>query len=732
MDPASFAEQGNDKPMILADINEFLHYDVSGSISDKGLDDSLYKKMVSNFLANVPRFFLKKKYNKYGDEGYLTKFVSQFGNPPKDSQQTTAPERTVKVDHKSAYMMEIGLLKTDNFNMYSNPYAFGIPTATGSVGWPSLTANQIPSGTAWPKHRGEFAPFTPPYYYGPSLVRLLFIPSRREEYTLDQIINNQEGEFYVQYLNESGSYFDAISGSFVDRDGNNVATTATPNYGWNRAWKNRMDLDASVSVLNEFPLAGGSYRSSDPNKWTIMPKWEAPILDFSTFEFPSYSASYDFSSSVTVTEYTASTSGMWHQYGVAPSHNNGVYMYIKDIPTGKEEEYDRVALAQPNASNTSINYSYVKKVPKFVIDAGRQVKSLANLCGFDPDEIIRKGFDFDKAKRMGELPEDNEKTLSEAILALPIYRDEKDNIRFVTLGAPADKLGPQIKEFRKKFTKYSLPPAFANQLQDMVPKGYPTVSQIINPFGDDDYDEILEGGTMSHIPVVYLMEHTVELSKQDLADIWQGIMPQCGNQFSMSVSSINHYMPGDLVEDTPTQFPEVLRKQIELNVEETGHPRYDLLDVAHPNTPDGLYPEIRWLVFKVKERGLSSYSEMVMEEIDGPDALGYDNLRGFMAQSGMSEQQLRQVDHLKDTFAKNSYLIKHSVHNPTYNWPYDYCSLVELAKINTQAGFRPDLAEEYQEETTGDGEGFRYTINLPEGSNHTFPMITPVNINRIT
>ena len=65
------------------------------------------------------------------------------------------------------------------------------------------------------------------------------------------------------------------------------------------AWQNRMDIDASVSVSNEFPTsAGSSYKSFDPNKWTIMTKWECPILDF-----PNRSGSatphYNFSSSVT-------------------------------------------------------------------------------------------------------------------------------------------------------------------------------------------------------------------------------------------------------------------------------------------------------------------------------------------------------------------------------------------------------------------------------------------------
>ena len=39
-------------------------------------------------------------------------------------------------------------------------------------------------------------------------------------------------------------------------------------------------------------------------------------------------------------------------------------------------------------------------------------------------------------------------------------------------------------------------------------------------------------------------------------------------------------------------------------------------------------------------------------------------------------------------------------HNPTFNWPYDYCSLIELAKITGKVGFRPDLAKEMAERVT--------------------------------
>ena len=698
MDPASVLIHGELQPTVLSDINSIMRVDVSGSLTPKGTDDSLYKKAVSNFLANVPKFFLREKKNKYGSDGYLTKFVSRFGQPAQKAGESTDPVRKVTVSKESAYMMEIGLMKTDDFNFYSNPYAYGIPTSTGSVGWDSLTSAEIPKQVDWPRHRGEFAPYTPPHYYGPSLVRITFMPNGdKDEYTLDEILNNNRNEVFVQYLNASSSYYDFTSGSFVDRDNNTVTTTASPSYGWNRAWQNRMDIDASVNVTNEFPTGtGGKYKSMDPNKWVIMPKWECPTLDYPDRTGPA--DMYAYSSSVNVGEFTSSAQGMWHQYGVMPKKDQGSYLYIKDIPS-KEEEYDLVAIgAIPGSGGPAERtYTHVKKIPDFVIDSNKTVESLADLCGFDPSEIMRSGFDVTKAKRLGELAEDGEKTISEAILALPFYLDKDNNPRLITIQAPADKLGPKIKQFRKQFTKFSLPPTLANKLLGMVPSGYPHIPDVINPFGDDEYDAALTGEKMTETPVVYLMEHKVSITRQDLSDIWQGIMPELSTKFQKSLSAIDHYMPGDNVEDEPTSFPEVLKAQLEFDVARDGHPRYDLLDIAKDPDKLGLFPDIRWLIFKVKEKGIPAYHDMIMEEVDGLAALSYENIHASFISSGMSDSQASAVLRSRDNYAKTIYSHKHRLSDPTYNWPYDYCSILELGKISTKIGFRPELKKEVEE-----------------------------------
>ena len=681
--------------LVLSDVNQYMSQDVSGSFK-LPISGTLYHKAISNFLANVPRFFLTKKENKFGEDGYLTKFVSRFGGVPNpkvpDSDQNPNAPRTVNVE-KGCYMMEVGLMKTSDFNLYSNPYAFGHPTATGSSDWDALAAEQLPAPLAWPSHRAEFAPFTPPYYYGPSLARIAFLPrGDKDEYTLDEIVNNTRGELFVRYLNDHEAYYDMTSGSYIDNQGNVVSSIYNPPYGWNRAWQNRMDIDASVVIGNEFPTGFGSYKSLDPNKWTVMPKWESPVLDFPSSREVDGTPRYNFSASVTPGEYTTETQGMWHQYGVMPQSEEGVYMFMKDVSLG---EYDKIGITKTGTTYAvEAEFVSVEKAPRVAVQNGLPVRSLASLCGFDPDEIMTDGFDISKAKRIGEIARDGEKTLSEAILAMPYYIDPKNQPRFITLQAPAEMLGPKIKEFRKHFTKYSLPPKMSQVLKYMVPPGYPSIPDLITPFGLDEYDAILENGRPTHVPVIYLMEHKVSLNRQDVADIWQGIMPELSRTFQMSFSSIDHYMPGDNVEINPTQFPEVLRSQIDLGVTRTGHPRYDLLDIASDDRIDnGLFPEIKWLVFKVKEKGLCTYTQMVMEEVDGEDILSYDNPLLPIPRPNNDDQRRSW----RDRWSSGVYLADHSVLSPTYNWPYDYFSLIEHAKVNTKIGFRPDLQKEMDE-----------------------------------
>lgn len=723
--------------LVNIDFNDNLYIAVSGAVeltNETRLDpdgttvrtfsDSLYKMSISNFLANVPKFFLKKK--KEG--GYLTKFVANVParaskNDPAGVSKTSQVEpNKISVSSNRAYIMEVGLKKTDNFNLYNNPYAFGPPTSTGSYGWDTAAASNnakpittgtfgtiegaYPQGKPWPLHRGEFAPFTPTYYYGPSLVRVIYTPSSNKEVTLGEILSSNE--ISVEYLNSNGYFYDFDSGSFADQQNQQMDTSGIPFYHWNRAWQNRQDIDASIIIDNLFPSeAGAKIKPLDPNKWVIMPKWECPVLDISgTVQGMAVDPTgnpYNFSSSVNPGEFYTETKGMWHQYGLMPKDNEGVYLYISEI---NDESTEYRLVGNPTGSGggsfstATGQVKLAKKVPLSVVNSGREIASLATLVGFDEKEIMSPNeWDPSKAKRIGELAEDGEKTISEAILAIPYYYDsETDKVRAMMLQAPEDTLGPKIKEFRQAFTKYSFPPSLRKSLVDLLPPNYPKVPDFINPFGGDDYDSLLSSESSVNAPVVYLMEHSVEFSRQDLADIWQNIMPDIGSAMKTSVTAIDHYMPGENVEKVETVFPEILRKEIELGIPRSGHPRPDLLDTSVMGIEDGFQPEIRWMVFKVKERGQTDFTSMMIEEInDGPGSLSFENMFGYVADDLPPEQRRYLMDR-KNIYTKGLYHVDEIGRGRnTFNWPYDYCSLIESAKLTTKVGFRPELEREVED-----------------------------------
>jgi hypothetical protein len=148
------------RPIILGDHNPILFGIVTGSVNtsasiessaetdaDTGItttttklklyDDELYKLGMSNFMANIPKFFLTQQPNG----GHMSKFVAEIpakSNPDSPAGASAAGQtevRTVEVSKEKAYIMEIGLKQTDRHMMYSNPAAFGNATATGSADW---------------------------------------------------------------------------------------------------------------------------------------------------------------------------------------------------------------------------------------------------------------------------------------------------------------------------------------------------------------------------------------------------------------------------------------------------------------------------------------------------------------------------------------------------------------------------------------------------------------------
>jgi hypothetical protein len=264
--------------------------------------------------------------------------------------------------------------------------------------------------------------------------------------------------------------------------------------------------------------------------------------------------------------------------------------------------------------------------------------SLSNAVQFPSDpllclrsgSLLQKCFTNPEEKQVGEIA--SQKEISEAIVAIPFsVRGFSKESRHPETTVVMDKnffridqdvfdanrqhylrsknkifsahplLGQSVTKMLKMMDKYIIPP-------ELDSLNFPEGNLKVDPF------------------VMYMFEFNHSLSQQDLADIWQGVMPDISRIAQLSDTTVDD------------------------NV------------FTHPTGPNEFFggkmiPEdIRWMVFKVKKRGNFNYYKMTADTSDD-DKFNFDfNVGG------------------KD--------LPYS-----YNWPYDFCSLVELAEIEVKDQF---------------------------------------------
>ena len=140
---------------------------------------------------------------------------------------------------------------------------------------------------------------------------------------------------------------------------------------------------------------------------------------------------------------------------------------------------------------------------------------------------------------------------------------------------------------------------------------------------------------------MYIFEFSHTLKKQDLANIWQNLYPEIGQTFETAESTVSH----ELLAHELMGGGAKLNPQGTLDVNAVGN--------EMPN-------KVRWMIFKVKQRAAINYNKRI---------IGRQNI---------------------DIFEKNAPKI-------SYNWPYDFFSLVELAKVEAEVTFSERLVKSGQE-----------------------------------
>jgi len=356
----------------------------------------------------------------------------------------------------------------------------------------------------------------------------------------------------------------------------------------NEASFNLFDL-VELPSIDFNPMTGQPLSTNTNTKkyWSISPKFECPVLNFSGTEttvtgvFPDASNGIDYS-----------TRGMWRGYGDMPGDGTGIYFEVREsFPTftyaGKIAAVNKTIGGKPYNSPLSASL------------------------------LTHLGFKSGLKQRIGEISETRE--IFEAVVAIPFKEINNKRVFFPILAVD----DPVMKSVLSKRVVQSI---LGND-EPLSPEIYtpgPSIINMVETMQKYVFPPKLDFITNESVTpfCMYIFEFGHELDKQDLADIWQGVMPKISLVAEEQTATISHFLTNN-----------------------------ELLG-AGPITKD-----LRWMVFKVKQKAEKSYYNVTISTADD--------------------------DKFKFDFKVGESRTGTNVPNYSYNWPYDFFSLVELAKVDT-------------------------------------------------
>lgn len=252
---------------------------------------------------------------------------------------------------------------------------------------------------------------------------------------------------------------------------------------------------------------------------------------------------------------------------------------------------------------------YMQVLPPITASSGTETRgidfsnsttgSLAELVGFSPE-----------ARRVGAVAE--EKTIREAIVAIPFVTGPSGDPEFIS-----------IAREKIEIVQGTRPP------QDLNFDPQPSLIQMVEKMQKYYLPPRLDFITNENIEpfAMYIFEFEHKFDKQDLVDIWYNLPPKLHNDFKYEEVNIGHDIgAGEILEEE-------------------------------------LSDDIRWMVFKVKQKGEKNYFR-TLADTKGDARFGFE------------------VDPQSNS--------KDSTVEYSYNWPYDYCSFVELANVEMAVEIGPE------------------------------------------
>jgi len=479
-----------------------------------------------------------------------------------------------------AYKMRFNVINR-GIVMYDNKSAYGPPVDNAN---PLFSGNQFDINS----QDFDFDPYVPSVTKegSESYIEYSFTPSK-QVHTLKEVLEGLEKVYSDNTI--SNAFSGKYGGCSTNKDFRMNLESSFNMYG---VITDPVVEQGTAGNIQRIRTAGNA---DIRQRWAIQPKWESPILNFRDVTSKKVPLTGQLTASCSTqhpwkinlaevglfngNHYIPSSRGMWHQYGRLPLEQEGYFMSTTDVSG---------------------------------------YKSLSDVVGFPTGNQIR----------MGELPEDGERELCEAVVAIPyvVSDSNPESPEFFELPKTALAQGPSF--VRKD-------PAILHQFDMMKKYNFPPQFDFIK------YPE--------KIPLaMYVFEFTHKLARQDISDIWQNLPPKIG-------VSAHGWAEGD-------------RRGIDVTEKVVGHTLLDNDGVVDPLGGD-IREKLRWMVFKVKKRAETNYFKKIEDSfLKGKPEATVD----IFKQERRRRLVSATIDDLDNKF-KNS-----------FNWPYDFFSLVELIKLTAE------------------------------------------------
>jgi hypothetical protein len=669
-----------------------------------GNSDPLYKKMANNLLAEIPEFFIsegnmktiasleeqdpgfgnavsgnyytmriKMSRSRVEDNVPLGGYYGELVNPPQDL--ASYQDRRDNVDILAAGNVRARFSTKESLTMYSRPSAFGPPTWGGNgYGEYRSDVKFRECGSWW----GTNYPYTAPYYHGEAWCDLIFYADQTKKYSLDEIMSSSaEFPYYTRF------WWNGTMDAVRDLSGYSGSSPYTGSYSRyaDGPWHNMMKeggvtiqtytstLGHEASWGENNPGSGGSTAGTVDNPSEPILKWLEKPRSNNTNPQTNYLIQHPFWINYNAMQLDSSVN-LFGKGIVKKTVNNetgevsevassdtvrGKTRWIMqtkfETPILNFNKYQKLGengLTSPSYASESVprgmwhQYGEIPEDPKVgvflqVEDIPRtwlkgalglkgtqaNIKSLADLVGFSKDPV-----------RLGEVAA--QKEISECVVAVPFIEEGATRKFFSIPRADIDScIGATKREVEPGTFVAGGPPKAGDTVYQMVKK----MQKYVFPPSMDfvKYKEIDPFA-------MYIFEFKHTLSKQDLADIWQNLPPDIGTKMEEAEASISH----ELLAHELLGGGAVVKNGV-------------LDDNAEGN---GIPSNIQWMVFKVKKRAKTNYFDKIVAK------KGTTEDTSEVALEGVSSSRTGKKD--KEI---------------TYNWPYDFFSLVELVKIDAEVTF---------------------------------------------